>query len=228
MARSICYKATVALSEAKSIEVAAIDPVGRDGQGGVGGPGRANQRERTRRGIVDACRTLIESGGDVTMPLVAQQALVSEATAYRYFPDLPSLVRVAVSGLWPTAEVALQPVAHLSDPVDRVAFAADALLRRVLAYQGSTRAMIADTITQPGRAQERPRIRFGFIDEALDPVAEHSGISESGLVNLKRQLSVVISPESLFALIDSADCSDDEAISCIVDMARLLTAAASR
>jgi AcrR family transcriptional regulator len=201
-----------------------------DENGGVGQQrgGRTNQRERTRRAIVDAARALIESGGTVTMPLVAHEAMVSEATAYRYFPDLPSLVRAALIGLWPTAEEALRPVADSTDLERRIAFAAEALLRRVLAYQGSTRAMIADTIAQPGRARDRPGYRFAFIDEALDPVASDSGIGDEALLDLKRQLAVVISPESLFTLLDSVGCSAEEAIGCITMMARSLTRAAVR
>ena len=43
--------------------------------------GRVNQKERTRRAIVEAARVLIRTGGEVTMPAVAKSALVSEATA---------------------------------------------------------------------------------------------------------------------------------------------------
>ena len=42
---------------------------------------------------VAAARQAITSGGDVTVPDVALRALVSEATAYRYFPDLASRYR---------------------------------------------------------------------------------------------------------------------------------------
>ena len=65
------------------------------------------------------------------MPLVAREAMVSEATAYRYFPDLPSLVRAALVDLWPTGEEVLRPLADETDPELRIAFAADELLRRL-------------------------------------------------------------------------------------------------
>src|ERR1700683_3662258 len=55
--------------------------------------GRSNQKERTRAAIVAAAREAVTSGGEVTMPDVARRALVSEATAYRYFADLASLLR---------------------------------------------------------------------------------------------------------------------------------------
>src|SRR5436305_7331247 len=102
--------------------------------------GRMNQKRRTRAAIVDAARELMRSGAEVTMPEVARVALVSEATAYRYFPDLISLLAEAMEGSWPTPAEALEPVAHSIDPVERVAYATEFLLRRVHAYQGTVRA----------------------------------------------------------------------------------------
>lgn len=55
--------------------------------------GRANQKLRTRRAIVQAAAELSRTGREVTMAEIAAAALVSEATAYRYFPDLVSLLR---------------------------------------------------------------------------------------------------------------------------------------
>ena len=54
-----------------------------------------NQKQRTRTAIVAAARELIKDGAAVTMPAIARAALVSEATAYRYFPDLATLLREA-------------------------------------------------------------------------------------------------------------------------------------
>ena len=51
-------------------------------------PRLSNQMERTRSAIVAAARELADSGAEITMPAVAAEARVSEATAYRYFPDL--------------------------------------------------------------------------------------------------------------------------------------------
>ena len=85
--------------------------------------GRANQKIRTRRAIIDTCRDLVRTGSDLTMPEVAKRALVSPDTAYRYFPDLVSLFSETIDGLWPRPAEALQPVVSSRDPVERVAFA---------------------------------------------------------------------------------------------------------
>src|SRR5690349_17497539 len=119
-------------------------------------PGRANQKARTRMAIVAACRALIQTGAIVTMSEVARLALVSEATAYRYFPDIVTLMNEAHVGLWPSPEEALQPIAASADPIERIAFASEFFLRRMLVYQGSVRTMIAATITRPDGAASRP------------------------------------------------------------------------
>ena len=72
---------------------------------------RTNQKARTERAIVEACVELIRQRGLVTMPEVAKAAMVSEATAYRYFPDLASLLAKALAEDWPTPAEALGPVA---------------------------------------------------------------------------------------------------------------------
>ena len=181
-----------------------------------------NQKERTRQAIVAATRDLARAGGEVTMPAVARSALVSEATAYRYFPDLASLLSEALAGVWPSPETALAPVAGSDDPVERVACATEALLRHVLSYQGAVRATIAATITRPGGAAMRPGHRFGLIDEALRPVAADT----AGLAQLKQDLAVVISAEALFTLTDLCGLSPEDAIASAVHTARTLTRAA--
>ena len=191
------------------------------------GGGRAKQKFRTRTAIIEAARELIRSGAPVTMPEVARAALVSEVTAYRYFSDLPSLLSEAIAGLWPSPAEALEPVAASADPVERVAFACEVLLRGVAAYQGGVRAMIAATVVKPAMATARPSIRFGLIDLALAPLRPAPGAPDpDALVQLRRELAVVISAESLFCLTDRLGLETGDAIACVVRMATILTAAA--
>jgi AcrR family transcriptional regulator len=195
---------------------------------GVSSPGRTNQKTRTRLAIIEACRGLIQTGADVSIPEVAQQALVSEATVYRYFPDLPSLVNAALIGLWPSPAEALEPIAHSADPVERIAFAAEAFLRRVLAYQGAVRAMIAATVTHRGQAK-RPRLRFAWIDEALAPAEATLALTDAeAFARLKQDLAVVVSAEALFTLTDLCRLEPDEAITSAARLAATITAAALR
>lgn len=191
------------------------------------GAGRVNQRTRTRRAIVEAARELVRTGSDVTMPEVAKLALVSEATAYRYFPDLVSLLSEAIDGCWPSPAEALEPVASSLDPVERVTFACEFLLRGVLAYSGAVRAMISGTITRPELVATRPWIRFGLVDYALAPFESTlAAIDPDPLPQLKRDLAVVVSAEAFFTLTDRCGLGPDEAIASAVRTAATVTRAA--
>jgi AcrR family transcriptional regulator len=192
------------------------------------GSGRINQKKRTRMAIVNACREIIRSGAAVTMPEVARLALVSEATAYRYFPDLVSLLNEALAGVWPSPADALAPVADSRDPVKRIAFACEFLLRGVLAYQGGVRASISATIVRPEFARRRPGLRFGLIDEALAPLEDTLGTADpERLTQLKQDLAAVVSAEAFFSLTDLAGLSPDDAIASLVRTATAITKAAT-
>ena len=191
------------------------------------GTGRVNQKLRTRNAIIAAAAELSRTGREVTMPEVARAALVSEATAYRYFPDLASLLQEAMAGQLPSTAEALAPVAGKDDPVARIAAATEFLLRHVLSRQGVVRALIAATITRPGQAQIRPGLRFGLIDEALAPLDGALGRTHPAvLAQLKRDLAVVVSAEALFSLTDLHGLGPEEAIASIVHTATTLTRAA--
>jgi AcrR family transcriptional regulator len=186
--------------------------------------GRTNQKRRTHAAILQAATELMRTGREVTMLEVAKAALVSEATAYRYFPDLASLLREAMAGQMPTPAEALAAVADSTDPVERVAAATEHLLRLVLTYQGATRAMMAATITRPATADARPGLRFGLIDHALAPLAD--SLDPAALAQLKNDLAVVVSAEALFTLTDLCRLTPEDAIASAVHTATTLTRAA--
>lgn len=189
--------------------------------------GRVNQKQRTRAAIVAAARDLITGSAEVTMPAVARAALVSEATAYRYFPDLVSLLREAVEGTWPSPERALAPAGHSADAVERIGVATERLLRHVQTYQGAVRAMIAASVTRP-KAGLRPGYRFGIIDLALAPLEGSLGRQQpQAFRNLKQDLAIVVSAEALFTLTDLCELPPDEAIASAVRTAQTITAAAA-
>ena len=198
-----------------------------NGQGG-----RANQKARTRAALVDACGDLVRSGAEVTMPEVARRAMVSEATAYRYFPDLISLLQEALEGTWPDPADALAPIAQSRYPPIRVAFACEYLLTGVHAYQGAVRAMIAHTITAPATARTRPGIRFGLIDYALAPFAEQAApaggpaLAPGAMARLKQDLAIVVSAEAFFTLTDLCGLAPEDAIASAARTAATLTLAA--
>ncbi len=186
--------------------------------------GRVNQKLRTRKAIVQAAVELMRSGREVTMLEVAKTALVSEATAYRYFPDLTSLLQEAMAGQMPTPEEALASVAHSRDPVERVGAATEHLMRLVLTNQGAARAMIANTVTRPATAGARPGMRFSLIEHALAPLAEETD-DPAALAQLKNDLAVVVNAEALFCLTDLSGLAPEDAIASVVHTATTLVRA---
>lgn len=62
-------------------------------------PGRVNQRNRTRKAIVDAAMTLLARGETPTVDAVAKAAEVSRRTVYMYFPTLDQLLLDATAGV---------------------------------------------------------------------------------------------------------------------------------
>jgi AcrR family transcriptional regulator len=163
------------------------------------------------------------------MPLVAQSALVSEATAYRYFPDLVSLLREAFTHLWSDPLEAMQQVDGVTDPVKRVAHAATVLLTEVSAYQGAVRVMMSTDITRPEGPAVRPGRRLALIDHALQPLATKPGrINRAALRQLKQDLAVVISAEAFFTLVDLCGLTPHAAIASGTHAAAALTTEALR
>jgi len=192
------------------------------------GLGRTNQKARTKRAIIEACVELIGRRQPITMPDVAKAAMVSEATAYRYFPELATLLAKALSEDWPTPAEALAPMAASNDPVERVAFATRFLLHGVVERQAVIRSMISGTITRPEVASRaRPGVRFGLIEYALAPFFDSLELANPGRSDqLRHDLAVVMSADTLFCLTDLCGLSSNDAIDSAESTARTLTAAA--
>jgi AcrR family transcriptional regulator len=191
------------------------------------GTGRVNQKARTRAAIVQAVQDLARAGAEITMPAVARAALVSEATAYRYFPDLATLLQEAMTDQLPEPEAVLATVTDSGDPVERIGAATDYLLRHVVAREGAVRAMIAATVARAGTAATRPGLRFGLIDTALAPLEDTLGAADpAAFARLKLGLVAIVGAEALFSLTDLLGLDTETAVTGLVHTAKALTRAA--
>ena len=54
--------------------------------------GRPNQKSRTRKDLLAAAARLMKQGNKITLDEVAEEAMVSRSTAYRYFPSVEALI----------------------------------------------------------------------------------------------------------------------------------------
>ena len=196
------------------------------------GGGRVNQKLRTRRALVEAARELIQQGERPTVAKAAKLALVSDATAYRYFPDQTSLVREVMFVPWAGPEQALAGAANDASLADRVAIAAEALLRFVIANETAVRTVMGLSLLrsvegEAGRSEARamrPGHRLALIDAALRPFAPKIGAER--LRRLRLSLAAVIGAEMLVALKDHCDSSDEDVVETVVWTARAIVEAA--
>jgi len=197
--------------------------------------GRQNQKERTRRAIVAAAAKLIAAGMLPTMPEVAGEALVSTATAYRYFPDQLSLLSAALQDGYAGIGERFKPdIGTERDLERRVDLATEGLLRRILDREPLVRTVMAlsllrsvdGTMPHDDAGGVRPGFRRAWIDEALSPA--EAEFDPKDLRLLKLALGAVMSSEALFALEDVMGVDSEEAIEVCRWMARTLTGAMVR
>src|SRR5256884_5241780 len=81
-------------------------------------PGRAAQRRRTRRAIVEATSRLLAAGADPSINDIAAAADVSRRTIYTYFPTLDQLVLDATIGAMNVSVEAAIDASDASDEPD--------------------------------------------------------------------------------------------------------------
>ena len=192
----------------------------------VSGPDvRANQKARTRAAIVEAATAMMREGRTPTVAEAAERALVSRATAYRYFPTQESLLLDVVN-----VEALVKPVEDLvaSFPTDDAAQRLAALVGTMTPAMLSDEALIRtgervymDTWFANRRDGSHTPVRAGrrmrYIDEALKPLGEQLG--GPGRQLLRCALALTLGTEALIAMKDCAGLDDDEEIVATLDWA---------
>ena len=177
-----------------------------------------NQRNRTRAAITEAATALLREGRPPTVAEAAERALVSRATAYRYFPTQESLLLDVAN-----VEALMKPVEDLV-----ASFPTDDAAQRLAALAGTfTQAMLSDEAlirtgeriymdtwlaNQPdgNHTPVRAGRRMRYIDEALRPLGDRLG--EPARKRLRCALALTLGTEAVIAMKDSAGLDDDEEI----------------
>jgi len=175
--------------------------------------GRANQRLRTRKDLLDAAARLMQRGEKPTLEEVAQEALVSRATAYRYFPSPEALMlEAAVHIAVPDVSTVFDGLAT-DDPAARLQRVDAALHEMVLANETPMRLMLAGMLEQSaGRAASDPPARqnrrAGLIEAALAPAAAQLSAERHAL--LSQAAALLVGAEALFVAKDVLRLNDGE------------------
>ncbi|MBX3407412.1 MAG: TetR/AcrR family transcriptional regulator [Phycisphaeraceae bacterium] len=169
---------------------------------------RYNQRHRTRKDLLSAASRLLKQGKTPTIDDVAAEAMVSRATAYRYFPTIESLLVEA-----PIDDDAPDPFAlfgddESEDPVARVDKAEAALHDMSYRNERQLRLMLAASLQRSVSESRvvspaiplRQNRREPLIEAALVPVRWRLPLRTYR--NLRAALSLVFGLESMIVFQD--------------------------
>lgn len=176
--------------------------------------GRPNQRRRTRKDLLDAASRLMRQGRKPSLEDVAAEALVSRATAYRYFPSIEALLlEAALDVAIPSADDILLNT-PATDPAARVEKIDAAFETMMSSNETGLRMMLAQSL-QRGLAEEGAKLpkrqnrRTPLIEAALAPARKQFNPAELQL--LTRALALIIGTEGMVVFKDVLQLSDAEA-----------------
>lgn len=176
---------------------------------------RQQQKQRTRQALLQAAATLIGQGGRPTLEEVAAQAMVSRATAYRYFPKIETLyLEASIDVDTPQAEQVLAGVSP-SDAVARLRRVDDALDAMSRANEVALRMMLAQSLELSARGESdavlpvRQNRRTPLIDAALEPLSAR--FTPAALKNLRHALALLMGPEAMIVFKDVLQLDEAEA-----------------
>lgn len=168
--------------------------------------GRSNQKLRTRRALLDAAHHLVSEGHRPTLAGVAEKALVSRATAYRYFPNLDALLlEVLLDRKVATPEQILEN-AKGEDAAERAALVHDFLHQLVAENEQQFRLFLKASMEQwldfskDSDTPLRSARRIPMLNLALEP--ERGKLDDETFEKLLYALSAMVSIESFIALTD--------------------------
>lgn len=164
--------------------------------------GRHNQRLRTRKDLLAAAAQLLKDGKSPNMDDVAEAAMVSRATAYRYFPSVEALlVEAPLDGEAPDPGE-LFAGNDSDDVVTRIDKAEAALHAMCYRNEPQLRAMLAASLTESrqGDVPRRQNRRTPLIEAALAPARDR--MSRTEYKNLCAALALVFGTESMIVFRD--------------------------
>lgn len=172
----------------------------------AGSEGRTNQKRRTRRALIEAALALCEGGRTPTFAEVAEHAMVSRATAYRYYSSVEALISDAMF------EHAVRPLQSLyrpgeDDPLEAIGRAASALnellINDEVGLHVVERSFMSAWLENPPHARpSRPARRMQYIEPIVD--ALKGQLTPAARKRLTAALSLTMGTEAVLALRDVA------------------------
>lgn len=178
------------------------------------GEGRANQRRRTRRALIEAALALCEGGRKPSFPEVAERAMVSRATAYRYYASVEDLISDAMF------ERAVPPLESFcdvarDDPAEMAARAArnmnQLLMDDEVGLHAVERSFMSAWLDNPQQSRPpRPARRMQYIGPIVESL--EGQLTPAARQRLAHALAMLMGTEAALSLRDVAGASVDEAL----------------
>ena len=192
--------------------------------------GRTKQKARTRRALIAAAIELIREGKPPSMPDAADRALMSSATAYRYFPNAQELRKSAsfeIVKVWDAEQIdAAGP-----DPRARL----DAVVRGLgwhmlddeLPYRNLARASLERWYEQSAlpldeRVPLREGRRMAYNSKVVEPL--RADLPDASVDQLVNALALVWGTEALVVLRDVCRLEVEDAKGTMLSAARWMLA----
>jgi AcrR family transcriptional regulator len=178
--------------------------------------GRPNQKRRTRKALLQAASRLMGQNRKPSLEEVAAEALVSRATAYRYFQSTEALLLEA------SVDVAVPEAADIlrgaspDDPVTRLERVDAALHDMIRANEAPLRLMLARSLERVvtgggdgGKVPARQNRRTPLIAAALEPA--RGQFKPASLDALGKALALIVGPEAMVVFKDVLQVDEREA-----------------
>lgn len=178
------------------------------------GSGRPNQRRRTRKDLLRAASRLMKRGLRPSLDEVAEEAMVSRATAYRYFPGIETLLlEASLDVAIPEPEELFPEGAGPLDPIERLERVDTALHDMVMANETALRTYLAHSLLSaagaPRDVPARQNRRTPLIEAALEPA--RGSFDPGALATLGRAVALVVGTEAMVVCKDVLQLDDAEA-----------------
>ena len=168
--------------------------------------GRPRQKQRTRQALLHAAARLMQQGRRPALEEIAEAALVSRATAYRYVPNVEALyLEASIDIETPAPDEALRG-APAEDAVGRLEHVDGVLHAMIAAHEAPLRMMLAQSLERSARGEAdqalpaRQNRRTPLIEAALGPASER--FQPAALRKLKHALALVLGPEAMVVFKD--------------------------
>lgn len=179
-----------------------------------GANARANQKRRTRKDLLQAAARLLKEGRNPSLEEIAEEALVSRATAYRYFPNVEALLIEAPLDLALPDEAAMFSGAPEKDPVARMERVDAAFHDMILENETALRLMLAKSMERrvaeaDSALPARQNRRTPMIEAALAP--SKAEFSHASLDRLQKALALIVGTEAMIVFRDVLQLDEKEA-----------------